>query len=79
MKSSNTRRLRTGLNTALPVDQARVLDTLVNNLDYIEQVSTAKGIELALQVASGRLRKALLTSLNAISGRTNRDLNRRVG
>ncbi len=33
MKSSNTRRLRTGLNTALPVDQARVLDTLVNNLD----------------------------------------------
>ena len=53
--------------------------TLVNTLDYIEQVSTAKGIELALQVASGRLRKALLTSLNAISGRTNRDLNRRVG
>ena len=40
--------------------------TLVNNLDYIEQVSTAKGIELALQVAAGRLRKALLTSLRKI-------------
>ncbi len=33
MKSSNIRRLRTGLKTARPVDQARVLDTLVSNLD----------------------------------------------
>ena len=66
-----------GTATAKTGDKPSV--TLVNTLDYIEQVSTAKGIELALQVASGRLRKALLTSLNAISGRTNRDLNRRVG
>ena len=46
--------------------------TLVNNLDYIEQVTTAKGIELALQVAAGRLRKALLTSLKVISDKANR-------
>lgn len=50
--------------------------TLVNNLDYIEQVSTAKGIELALQVASGRLRKALLTSLKVISDKANRAMRR---
>jgi len=46
--------------------------TLVNNLDYIEQVTTAKGVELALQVAAGRLRKALLTSLKVISDKANR-------
>ena len=50
--------------------------TLVNNLDYIEQVTTAKGIELALTVAAGRLRKALATSLKAISDRANRSLRR---
>ena len=46
--------------------------TLVNNLDYIEQVTTAKGVELALHVAAGRLRKALLTSLKVISDKANR-------
>ncbi len=52
--------------------------TLVNRLDYIEQVSTYKGIDLALQVAAGRLRKALGTSLQKINERTNRGM-RRVG
>ena len=33
-------------------------------------LSTAKGIELALQVAAGRLRKALLMSLRKISEQT---------
>ena len=48
--------------------------TLVNNLDYIEEVTTAKGIELALQVTAGRLRKALVTSLRVISDKANRSM-----
>ena len=48
--------------------------TLVNNLDYIEQVTTHTGIELALQVAAGRLRKALATSLRAINDKVNRSM-----
>lgn len=52
---------------------------LVNKLDYIEDVSTYKGIQLALDVAAGRLRKALATSLRVISDRTNRALGRRTG
>ncbi len=50
--------------------------TLVNNLDYIEQVTTHTGIEIALRVAAGRLRKALATSLKAISDKANRSLRR---
>jgi hypothetical protein len=50
--------------------------TLINKLDYIEQVSTYKGINLALQVAAGRLRKALSTSLRKISDKANRSLRR---
>jgi hypothetical protein len=48
--------------------------TLVNKLDYIEQVTTYTGIEIALRVASGRLRKALATSLRVINDRANRAL-----
>jgi len=48
--------------------------TLVNNLDYIEQVTTTTGIELALQMAAGRLRKALATSLRAINDKLNRSM-----
>jgi hypothetical protein len=58
-------------------DKASV--TLVNRLDYIEQVSTYKGINLALQVAAGRLRKALSASLQKINERTSRSINRRAG
>jgi hypothetical protein len=53
--------------------------TLVNKLDYIEDVSTRKGIQLALQVAAGRLRKALATSLRKINEGANRALRRRSG
>lgn len=52
--------------------------TLINSLDYIDQVTTATGIDLALQVAAGRLRKALSTSLLKMAERANRSL-RRVG
>ena len=48
--------------------------TLVNKLDYIEQVTTATGIEIALRVAAGKLRKALATSLRVINDRANRAL-----
>ena len=58
---------------------AKASVTLVNKLDYIEDVSTYKGIQLALDVAAGRLRKALATSLRVISDRTNRALGRRTG
>ena len=50
--------------------------TLINSLDYIDQVSTATGIDLALQVAAGRLRKALFTSLLKMAERANRSLRR---
>jgi len=53
--------------------------TLINKLDYIENVTTAKGISLALEVAAGRLRKALVTSLKAITERANNSLRRRAG
>ena len=50
--------------------------TLINSLDYIDQVTTATGIDLALQVAAGRLRKALFTSLLKMAERANRSLRR---
>jgi len=50
--------------------------TLVNKLDYIEQVTTHTGINLALRVAAGRLRKALATSLRKINGQTNARMKR---
>jgi hypothetical protein len=50
--------------------------TLVNKLDYIEQVTTYTGIEIALRVASGRLRKALATSLRIITDKANRSMRR---
>ena len=55
-------------------DKASV--TLVNNLDYIDDVTTYKTVSLALEVAAGRLRKALATSLRKINDRTNRALGR---
>jgi hypothetical protein len=55
-------------------DKASV--TLVNKLDYIDDVTTYKGVQLALQVAQIRLRKALSTSLRKINERTNRNLRR---
>jgi hypothetical protein len=51
-------------------------ETLINKLDYIEQVTTYTGIEIALRVAAGRLRKALATSLRKINGHTNARMKR---
>jgi hypothetical protein len=53
--------------------------TLVSKLDYMEQVTTYTGIELALKVAAARLRKALAASLQKIGERTNHALRRRAG
>ena len=58
-------------------DKASV--TLVNKLDYIDDVTTYKTVSLALEVAAGRLRKALATSLRKINDRANRALGRRAG
>jgi hypothetical protein len=59
-----------GTATVKTGDKASV--TLINKLDYIEEVSTYTGINLALQVAAGRLRKALFTSLTKINDKANR-------
>jgi hypothetical protein len=69
-QSPGSATIKTGDNPAV---------TLVNKLDYIEDVSTRKGIKLALQVAAGRLRKALATSLRKINDGANRSLRRRSG
>ena len=50
--------------------------TLVNKLDYIDDVTTWKAVDLALRNASVRLRKALSTSLRKINERTSRSLRR---
>jgi hypothetical protein len=70
-------KLAPGSATVKTGDKASV--TLVNNLDYIEDVTTYKSVQLALQVAAGRLRKALATSLRKMGERTNRSMNRRAG
>lgn len=53
--------------------------TLISRLDYMDDVTTDTGIRLALNVAAGRLRKALATSLRKIHTRANRALKRRSG
>jgi len=55
-------------------DKARV--TLVSTLDYMDEVTTDRGIQLALEVAQGRLRRALAESLRKVAQRTNRGLGR---
>jgi len=50
----------------------------VSRLDYMEDVTTETGIRLALEVAAGRFRKALATSLRKINERANRALRRRA-
>ena len=50
--------------------------TLINNLDYIEDVTTYDGINLALKNAAARLRKALATSLRKINQRASRSTRR---
>jgi len=53
--------------------------SLVSRLDYMKEVTTETGIRLALDVAAGKLRRALATSLRKVNARANRDLRRRAG
>ena len=48
--------------------------TLVSRLDYMDEVLSETAIRLALNVASGKLRRALATSLRRINRRTGRKL-----
>ena len=66
-QSPGTATVKTGIKPSV---------TLINSLDYIDQVTTATGIDLALQLAAGRLRKALATSLMKMAERANRSLRR---
>lgn len=53
--------------------------SLTSSLDYMEDVTTYTGIRLALDVAAGKLRLALATSLRKINEQGNRALRRRSG
>lgn len=53
--------------------------TLISRLDYMDDILTYTGIRIALNVASGKLRRALATSVRKINERTNRALRRRAG
>ncbi|MCH7228783.1 hypothetical protein [Haloferula sp. A504] len=50
--------------------------TLISRLDYMDDVLTEAGIRLAMEVAAGRFRRALATSLRKINERTRRKLRR---
>jgi hypothetical protein len=53
--------------------------TLISRLDYMEDVLSETGVRLALDVAAGKLRRALATSLQKVNERANRALRRRSG
>ena len=53
--------------------------TLINRLDYAEDTMSSRSIDLALENAAGRLRKALATSLREINARASRVMRRRAG
>ncbi len=63
-----TARFRSGQNPSV---------TLINSLDYIEQVCPRSSVEIALRNAQGRLRKAMAAALVAVNARQNRAMNRR--
>jgi hypothetical protein len=48
--------------------------TLISRLDYMDDVFSEASIRLTMEVAAGRLRRALATSLRKINGRTRRRL-----
>lgn len=50
--------------------------TLTSRLDYMDEVLSETGVRLAMEVASGRLRRALATSLRKINKRTRRKIRR---
>ena len=53
--------------------------SLVSRLDYMNEVTTETGIRLALDVAAGKLRRALATSLRKVNDQANRAMRRRAG
>jgi hypothetical protein len=69
-KSPGTATVKTGTKPAV---------TLINRLDYAEDTMSSRSIDLALQNAAGRLRRALATSLREINARASRVLRRRAG
>jgi len=48
--------------------------TLISRLDYMDDVLSETGVRLAMEVAAGRLRRALVTSLRKVNGRMQRRL-----
>ena len=48
--------------------------TLISRLDYMDDVLSEASIRHAVEVAAGRLRRALATSLRKINDRTKRRL-----
>jgi hypothetical protein len=74
-----TTRHKQAPGTATVKTGAKPSVTLVNRLDYIEDVTTHNAVDLALRNAAARLRKALATSLRKLNNRTNREMRRRSG
>ena len=52
---------------------------LISRLDYMDDVTSEAGVRIALNVAAGKLRRALATSLRKINRRANRSMRRKVG
>lgn len=53
--------------------------TLISRLDYMDDVLSEASVRLAMEVAAGRLRRALAISLRKVADRTNRGRKRRAG
>jgi len=53
--------------------------TLISRLDYMDNMLSETGIRIALDVAAGKLRRALAASLRKINKRATRRLRRRAG
>jgi hypothetical protein len=74
-----TTRHRTAPGDATVKTGAKPSVTLISRLDYMEYVLSEKSIRIALDVAAGRFRRALVTSLRMINERADRALRRRAG
>ena len=68
-KAPGTATVRTGGKPAV---------TLISRLGYMDDVTTATGIRLALEVAAGRLRRALAESLRKINERADQRIRQRL-
>ena len=67
-------RHRKAPGTAVVKEGLKPAVSLVSRLDYMEEVLTDAAVRLALQDASGRLRRALAISLRKVNKRANRKL-----